>query len=95
MAMTAEEKTEAARIRKANQRKREEETLETIGATWFKARFGKGTYAALNRIVEAGEFESQEEAFVVMIHNVDKLISCDSHAFNAIVDVKNLRTKQV
>lgn len=84
MAMTAAERKQA-------QRDREQFELETIGATKFKVSLGSGTYAALDRIVEHGGFESHEEAFNVLVHTADKSRECDSHVFNYLVDVKNIR----
>jgi hypothetical protein len=84
MAMTVAE-------RKKAQRDREQLELETIGATNFTANLGIGTYAALDRIVEHGGFESHEEAFNVIIHTADKSRERDSHIFDYLVDVKNIR----
>ena len=84
MAMTAAERKQA-------QRDREQFELETIGATKFTVSLGSGTYAALDRIVEHGGFESHEEAFNVLVHTADKSRECDSHVFNYLVDVKNIR----
>ena len=84
MAMTAAERKQA-------QRDREQFELETIGATKFTVSLGSGTYAALDRIVEHGGVESHEEAFNVLVHTADKSRECDSHVFNYLVDVKNIR----
>lgn len=79
------------KVRKQDQRDREAAQLLEIGASKFVANFGSGVFAALDRVVEAGGFEHQEEAFNVLILNADKLINSDSHVFERLVDVKNIR----
>ena len=79
--------------RKKKSRQEKADKLEAMEAQEFKAILYRSDYEAIDRVVEAGDFENREEAIVVIMRNIDKLISCDSHTFNAIVDVKNLRTK--
>lgn len=77
--------------RKREQREREAKHLEAMDASKLEMVLYKGTREALERIMTRAGFEEQEEAVTVLIHNLDKLKSCDSHVFEKLTDVAGLR----
>lgn len=77
--------------RKADQRKREAEHLEAVGATTHELTFFRGTTGELEKIKQAAEFEQDAEAITVMIHNVAALIDCDLSLFKELTSIENLR----
>ena len=79
--------------RKADQRKREAEHLEAVGATVLPITMYSGTTGELERIKAEADFEQDAEAITVMIHNVAALIESDLSLFEKLTDVKALREK--
>lgn len=86
----SEKESDAAKTpaqRKEEQRKRDREHCESVGATLFTMDMYQGTTDALNRIMEAGGFEQGAEAITLMIHNIDKLIDSDKSRFNELTSI--------
>lgn len=59
--------------RKADQRKREAEYLEKMGAEVIELMTFSGTRSELDQLKAAHEFEEDAEVITILIHNVAKL----------------------
>ncbi len=74
----------SANDRKRKSRQENRDKLKAMDAQEFKAVLYRSDYEAIDRVVEAGDFEDREEAIVVIMRKLDKMIECDSHAFEEI-----------
>ncbi len=75
----------SAKERKQDQRKREAEHREKMGAEILALEMYAGTLAELAFIKEVGGFEESEEAITVLIHNAAAIIKRDSHEKNKLL----------
>ena len=71
--------------RKADQRKREEDRLNEMGAVVETLTMYRGTQECLEFIKQVGGFEESEEAITVLIHNAAAIIKRDSHEKNKLL----------